>query len=126
MIDPYKERAVDLNRPVEMYRCLNRSGFTFSIRQFGRVVGHTSDIVLKDCVFRVSNGGKKRCIEEKTRNVHAYIKGTVGSKEDIFMTASFKLNYDPYSELGFNSYLLGEVESAMVVYTENNKIMFQI
>lgn len=125
MIDPYKERAVDLNRPVEMYRCLNRSGFTFSIRQFGQVVGHTSDIVLKDCVFRVSKGGKKRCIEEKTRNVHAYIKGTVGIKEDIFMTASFKLDYDPYSELGFNSPTLGEVNSARVVYMVNNRMMFQ-
>lgn len=122
----YKDRKLDSSRPIELYRCLNRKGFIFSIRQDGLVVAHTDKIVLKDCEFIVGEAGKKRCLKTKVRNVHAYVRGTIGSNEDIQSTFSFLLLYDPYLEKGFYNPEVGEVKAAKIVYIEQKQIYFQL
>lgn len=98
---PFKNRAVYKEHPIEMYRCLNRKGHTFSIRQFGKVVGHTEKLTLFDCSFIVNDGGKKRCVDQKIRNVHAHIKGwfkgTVPNNLE-----KHKLIYSPFTDRGFH------------------------
>ena len=125
-IKPFKDREVDLNSKVELYRCLNRSGYVFSLRQNGLVVGHTDNIVLKDCTMHINQAGKDRCIEKQERNVHAFIRGFLGTREDIVYGPAFPLHYNPYDYEGFFSEIVGEVSEAGVVYIYDQKIYFQL
>lgn len=129
MISSYKNREVDLSKPVEMYRCLNRKGFTFSIRQGGKVVGHTSDITLFNCELVVNKSGKDRCIKSMQRNVHAFVRGTVGDKKDIPLDLSYTLNYVPCSNIGFHINLfdnVDEIDNCKTVYLQEGRIYCQI
>ena len=59
----YKNRNLDKSLKVDFYRCLNRKGFTFSIRQNGKVVAHTDKIILKECELIVNKSAKNQCIK---------------------------------------------------------------
>lgn len=100
MIRIYKGRTVDWTKPVEVYRCLNRKGKMFSIRQEGYVVGHSQHIGLSDCSFIINQSGKKRCMTTGERNVHAFIRGMLTG--GLEQTPSFeRVSYYPYGEAGF-------------------------
>lgn len=58
---------------VEVYRNLHKK--CYSIRQKGRVLYHANSVVMRDCEFRVQQGGRRRVLQERKKNVHAYIKG---------------------------------------------------
>jgi len=128
-LKPFKGRTVNLDKEVDFYRCLNRKGFVFSIRQDGLVVAHTDKVVLKDCKLIVNKSGKERCLKTKTRNVHAFVRGKIGDIYDIKNEFSFILKYNPYEDLGFHVNLLkdkieiGECKSA---YIQGNSVMCQI
>ena len=49
----------------------------WSVRQSGRVVDHTNEILLKDCRFMVSQAGRERVLRDKRKNVHAGVSGYV-------------------------------------------------
>lgn len=73
-IIPYKDRKLNHDDSVDMYRCLNRKGHVYSLRQNGLVVGHTEEIKLINCIPKVNKAGQKRCRTSQTRNVHAYLQ----------------------------------------------------
>jgi hypothetical protein len=100
MIIPYKNRLLNPDKPVKVYRCLNRKGHVFSIQQNGYVVGHTTDVVINNAVFKINEKGKKRAIEEKVRNVHAFIVGNV-EKTCSGNGELKKISYNPFSDMGF-------------------------
>lgn len=121
----FKNRKLDVTKPVEMYRCLNRKGFVFSIRQNGLVIGHTSKIVLKNCELIVNQAGKQRSLETHSRNVHAFIKGLIGEYNDIKLSFSYLVNYNPFSNENF--VINGkEVDNCNLIYLQENKIYAQM
>lgn len=73
MITSHCGRQIDTDKPVEVYRNLHKK--LWSIRQDGKVCGHARQVYLKDAEFIVSESGRQRVIEEKRKNVHAYVKG---------------------------------------------------
>jgi len=125
MIYPYKNRKLNLNKPVDFYRCLNRKGYIFSLRQNGLVVGHTDNIILKGCELIINQNGKQRCIKTQSRNVHAFIRGFIGNIDDIKTSFSFILNYNPYIDKGFYT-SLGEINKCKTIYIQNKNILCQI
>lgn len=109
----FKNREVNINKPVQVYRCLVRSGNIYSIKQNGHVVGHTEELTLRDVNFHVNKKGRERCLKQKQRNVHAWVTGTINDKN---VDCKNKLHYNPYkadyfrteekdSELLFSKYL---------------------
>lgn len=74
-IDSYQGRRIDTSKPVEVYRNIRRAAY--SIRQEGRVVGHTSKIVLEDVTFVIHEAGRKKVIKTGQKNVHAWVKGRI-------------------------------------------------
>lgn len=98
MIEPYKGRAVDPKRRVEVYRNLTKPGAQvwYSVRQDGKVVGHTRGIHLKDCYFVVNQAGRRRVVETGHKNVHAWVKGFI-KKSPARIALGLPLNgrYDP-------------------------------
>jgi hypothetical protein len=103
-----------LTAPVEVYRNLNAKGpgYTYSIRQKGKVIAHLQTVTLRDCTFVVQLGGRDRVRREKRKNVHAYIKGYLCDTG----SASVRLTYDPYTHDTFVTKQGGApVRSAAVV-----------
>ena len=73
----------------------------------GRVVAHTSAVVLTDASFKVSAAGRARVLAEKRKNVHA---GVVGTWHSAFAgppvsanvtTDGVKIIYNPYKYTSF-------------------------
>lgn len=96
---PYKNRKIDLNNKVEVYRCLTRKGHQYSIRQFGKVVAHSEQIKLKDVTYHINESGKNRAIESRIRNVHATVKGLICN--EIGSLIKGKVTYYPFNKNGF-------------------------
>lgn len=81
LVVPYKGRKINLDKPVDVYRCLNRrDGKWYSIRQDGLVVAHARALMLTDAKFKINDNGRKRAILSKRRNVHAYVRGTISTR----------------------------------------------
>jgi len=59
---------------VETYRNLHRG--CISVRRKGLVKQCTAKIALTNATFVVQQGGRKRVLREKRKNVHAFVKGT--------------------------------------------------
>lgn len=81
LIVPHKGRHIDPNVRVEVYRNLTKKdGVWYSVRQNGKVVGHTKWIFLEDCYFRVSEASRQRVIRTGHKNVHAFVVGFATTK----------------------------------------------
>lgn len=129
MLTPYKNRILDPSKPVEMYRCLNRRGYCFSLRQEGKVVAHSTDVVLKDCKLIVNKAGKTKALRTNERNVHAFVRGYISDKESIPFVFSWQLLYNPFAPEGFcikSGGVLIEINSCKTIYIENKQVLCQI
>ena len=91
---------IDKKKRVYVYFNLHKK--IWSVRQAGKVVGHTKSIMLKNCKYLVSQAGRKRVLQEKKKNVHAGISGYVVD----FIPACriyHELTYNPYRNETFVS-----------------------
>ena len=69
--------------------------------QKGRVVAHTSSVVLADASFKVSEAGRQRVLREKRKNVHAGVCGTWHSAHIGPPAEGVKVIYNPYKYASF-------------------------
>ena len=109
IIEPFKCRNIDLTKNVDVYRCLNKKGKVYSIKQNGKVVGHTSCLRLKDAKFVIHKSGQERCKVTGTNNSHALVRGIIDMKI-IFNTEGYlnKVTYDPYNDMTYICHTTGE------------------
>ena len=66
---------IDADKPVRVYRNLHKK--CLSVQQKGIVRCHVDNIVLMDVKFLVSKAGQQKVRDEKKKQVHAYVAGTV-------------------------------------------------
>lgn len=126
MIVPFKNRTFDKTKPVFVYRNLHKKGYSFSVQQNGKVVGHTENIILKDCEFIVNRSGLLAAHLSGQRNVHAKVRGYIC--DDIMNSFSFDLFYHLESGNFFSS-LNGTriiINKASRFYIDNKKVWVQI
>ena len=104
LITSFKGRTIETECQIEVYRNLNRKGKVYSIKQQGLVVAHTTSICMFASTFVVNQSGKKRAIETKQRNVHAFIRGFYATNV-IGLTSKDRLPitimYKPFDKKGF-------------------------
>ena len=96
-IDSYKDRSIDADKPVKVHRNLNNG--TWSVKQSGRVVGHATQIALRDVTWIVQEGGRKRVVEKGQKNVHAYAKGHLMHEDATGSTDTpdgYQVTYNPF------------------------------
>ncbi len=62
---------------VKIYRNLHKNIFSVVDQATGRVAFYATSFLLADAQFRVQEGGRQRVLREKTKNVHAYVLGTL-------------------------------------------------
>ena len=65
--------CIDYDKRLYVYWNLHKK--TWSVRQSGKIVGHSGLIFLKDCRFLVGKAGQARVRAEKKKNVHAGVSG---------------------------------------------------
>ena len=65
--------CIDYDKRLYVY--WNISKKTWSVRQSGKVVGHSDLIFLNNCRFLVGKAGQARVRREKKKNVHAGVSG---------------------------------------------------
>jgi len=65
--------CIDYDKRLYVYWNLHKQ--TWSVRQSGKIVGHTNLIFLKDCRFLVGKAGQARVRSEGKKNVHAGVSG---------------------------------------------------
>ena len=85
---------------------------------------YSNIIVMKECVFKVSQKGRERVLKEKRKNVHAGVVGLFISKELNFSIEDFvEITYNPYM---YDSFVLKDskepVESAELVVLKDKKV----
>jgi hypothetical protein len=75
----------------------------WSIQHKNKVIGHRSNVKLKDAYFRVSERGRQRVLENGTKNVHAGVVGTIeaeGSSPTFgglnLSEENMLISYNPY------------------------------
>jgi hypothetical protein len=64
-----------INKKVMVHYNLNKH--TFSITYKNKLIAHADHIKLNDVEFRVRPGGRARVLEDKRKNVHAFVIGTL-------------------------------------------------
>ena len=77
---------------------------TFSIRCNGKVIAHRDKVTIKNPQYIVSEKGKQRVRREKSKNVHAFVRGTLMDNASVEtwidrhdgMKVAFKVKYNPY------------------------------
>jgi len=73
--------VIDYDKRLYVYWNIQKK--TWSVRQSGKVVGHTSLIFLKDCRFLVGKAGQERVRREKKKNVHAGVSGYLAMNAEV-------------------------------------------
>jgi len=99
----------------------------------GRVIYHSSGVLLFDCTFKVSEAGRQRVLRERKKNVHAGVVGflfddAVDGTYDHVLRYGTPITYNPYKYDSF-VHLYGEhpcktgrlVALAVTTYNENKR-----
>ena len=92
----YKDRTIDPNKPVRVYRNLHKN--SFSVVQGGLVVAHADQLCLRDAKPFVSEIGRERVINSKRKEVHAWIEGYLDNKQPPRNCLVVKYNPYKYSK----------------------------
>ena len=75
---------------VQVYYNLHKH--CYSIRQSGRVIGHTDSIVLRDARFNVAPAGRDKVRATGVKNVHATVTGYISPIDGNGLTSY--IDYD--------------------------------
>ena len=123
MIQLQKERSLELNQQVEVYRNLNK-GRVFSIKdkKSGLVVAIGDKFKVENVTCKVREGGRQRVIKEKRKGVHAFLISTYAGECEMDISKMNELTYNPYTMDSFINKDTGEkVFSVDFVYFEDGK-----
>jgi len=90
---------IDPNKKIEVYFNLHKK--TWSVRQSGRVVGHTDSIQVKNPQYVVSQKGNERVRREQKKNVHAFVRGYVIEGLPYIPKGQKMITYNPYKHTSF-------------------------
>ena len=106
---------------VEAYYNLHKK--TFSVRHAGRVWFHTNVLTLRNCKFAVQPAGRAKVLNEKKKNVHAFVRGFFIRGDDHTnhrMLHAAQAMYNPYYFSTFVDVDTGDaVHEADMVYLNN-------
>ena len=97
--------SIFIGKKVMVYYNLHKH--TFSVRYDNKVILHADYVKLGDVEFRVRKGGNERVRQQKSKNVHAFIIGTLLDYceypcDDIPSQPSNKIvTYNPYKHNSF-------------------------
>jgi len=79
---------------VKIYRNLHKKCWSVVNMNTGRVCRHEQEITVRNPKFHVQPAGRRKVLETKRKNVHAYITGYIDCINGDF--TGHKIVYNPY------------------------------
>ena len=104
---------------VAVYYNLHKHTFSLQSRNkedYGKVIGHTEHVILKNANYVVRKGGRDKVLQEKKKNVHAFVIGELVEAIDTRMLER-KVSYNPYKSQCFYEVDTGDVIASITVET---------
>jgi hypothetical protein len=87
---------------VEVYRNLHTGMWSVRNCQTGLVVDHVHEIAIADPVFVVQPAGRRKVIEQRRKNVHAFVRGERIERSAIASHGDgVPVTYNPYKYATF-------------------------
>jgi hypothetical protein len=106
-----------IGTPVDVYFNLHTHLWSVRNRKTGLVMFHTDQIALDDVKFVVSEAGRQRVLKEKRKNVHAFVRGTIGKwRQAPERNGSLLVSYNPYRGPTFTHAIHGNKDNLMSVH----------
>jgi hypothetical protein len=88
--------------PVDIYWNLHKHLYSVRARagaHKGRVIAHMTEVALTNVKFHVDQKGRERVINEKRKNVHAYLRGQWTFQDTNI--DGYTVTYNPYKYTSF-------------------------
>lgn len=88
-----------IGTPVDLYWNLHRDVFSVRSRRredYGRVIAHVDSFRLENSFFVVNEAGRQRVLQEKRKNVHAFVRGLWLDDGNVFVGRREQVTYNPY------------------------------
>lgn len=107
MVETYKGRKLEKGQLVKVYFNLHKKVFSVKDAKTGLVLAHGNHIQLREPKFEVNERGRQRVLEEKRKNVHAYVVGQlegIGELDADVKRQYMGLYYNPYEQDKFTVY----------------------
>lgn len=101
-IDPAQQFHEVIGTRVEVYFNLHK--LVWSVREpHGKVLFHANKVSLKDVTWVVQQAGRKRVLEERKKNVHAFGRGylTFQAVNASVHGMPYAVMYNPYKYVSF-------------------------
>jgi hypothetical protein len=121
---------MDVGQRVRVYWNLHKHTFSIQDTQSGLVIGHSKHVEIDDAAFVVRQGGRRKVLETKRKNVHAFVVGTLVSTDDAQRDRGdlTELTYNPYK---YDSFVIKaedqtKVSCADYVRLDNRQIFAQM
>ena len=94
---------------VEVYFNLHKKLFSVRDYKTGRVIDHTNHVAIANPQFVVRQGGRKRVLRERKKNVHAFVRGYILPEDDEVCARNYfhtvwhgkEVTYNPYKYESF-------------------------
>jgi hypothetical protein len=120
-------RTIEVGQKVRVYVNLHKQGrFSIVDMKTGLVCGYTSSCLLKDAIFHVSESGRQKVIDTKTKMVHAWVRGIfLGSDLEQPERTQKEVRYNPYLNEGFVNREGSIITTSELAYFTNKKVFIQ-
>lgn len=129
MMKILKKKSAGNKKTFKVYRNLHKGNFSIQSykpeKKGYRVTDRCSTMLLVDCKLSVSQYGRNKVLEEKRKNVHAFVK------PNSFMELSEQLNVENMREIYYNPYKFDsfvykdtgvKVENVKHIIAQDNKL----
>lgn len=108
-----------------VYRNLHKSKWSVKNKATNRVTMHRNKLVMRNCIFWVSEAGRIRVLKSKQKNVHAMVRGSLCNEAlPQNLNGWTEVSYNPYLKSKFYEKATGkEIQKAdKVAFTSNMKV----
>lgn len=97
-----KDRQLEPGQRVHVYYNLHQGGYSIKDKKTGLVVAYASNVLISKCVFKVSESGRRKTVEERRKRVHAFVEGDfIQADESHDIQHMDKVYYNPYQTASF-------------------------
>lgn len=93
------EGVVQVYYNINLSRKLKQPLFSIRDVKTKKVIGHDTNIVIENAIFKVSEKGRQRVLKERKKNVHALIQGKL--VHTTTTTQTNEVTYNPYKHSTF-------------------------
>lgn len=122
-MNPYKGRSVHNGQLVEVYRNLNVGGFSIRDAKTKLVLAHCETLILENPKFIVSQSGRQKVLETRSKFVHAVVRGNILLKDiPVKINNLIEVHYNPYQTKTFEVSNSPITESSSRLFAKNDKV----